>query len=70
VSLVDRAIRVGIRRGWSRGVGEGQRVWLILGGVAVVARLAGRALRRDSEVVFSEKIRPGESFVVTHEARS
>ena len=70
MSLVDRAIRAGIRRGWSRGVGDGQRVWLIVGGAAVIARLARRALHREPEVVFSEKIRPGESFVVTNEARS
>ena len=70
MSVVDRAIRAGIRRGWSRGVGEGQRVWLIVGGVAVVARLARYALHREPDLVFSEKLRPGESFVVTHEGRS
>jgi hypothetical protein len=70
VSVIDRAIRVVMRRGWDRGVGQGSRVWLVLGGVALIARLARRALRREPEVVFSEAIRPGESFEVTHEARA
>ncbi|HEX6391874.1 MAG TPA: hypothetical protein VFZ97_00420 [Acidimicrobiales bacterium] len=68
MTLVDRAIRLGIRRGWDRGVGEGSRVWVVIGGAALVARLARRALRREPEVVFSEEIKPGESFRVTHEA--
>ncbi len=70
MSLVDRAISLGIRRGWDRGVGRGQRVWLVVGGVALVARLARSALRREPEVVISKEIRPGESVMVTHEARS
>jgi hypothetical protein len=44
-------------------------MWLVLGGVAVVARLARTALHRESEVVFSEEIRPGQVFQVIHEAR-
>jgi len=70
MTLVDRAIRVGIRRGWDRGLGEGNRVWLILGAVALLARLGSRALRREPEIVFSQQISPGESFQVVHEPRS
>lgn len=69
MSVTDRLIRVGIRRGWDRGLGDGNRFWLMLGGVAVVARLARRAMRREPEVVFSEKLSPGESIRITHEAR-
>jgi hypothetical protein len=69
VTVVDRAIRVGIRRGWDRGLGEGSRLWLVLGAVALLARLGRRALNRQPEIVFSREIQPGESFQVIHEAR-
>ena len=68
MSVTDRLIRVGIRRGWDRGLGDGNRFWLVLSGVAVVARLARRALHREPEVVFSHKLAAGESIRVTHEA--
>ena len=68
MTLVDRAIRIGIRRGWDRGVGDGSRVWVLIGGAALLARLARRALRREPEIVFSQEIKPGESFRVIHEA--
>jgi hypothetical protein len=66
---MDRAIRVGIRRGWDRGMGEGNRLWLVVGGIALLARLGRRAMHREAEVVFSEELRPGDSFRVSHEAR-
>lgn len=69
MSVTDRLIRIGIRRGWDRGLGDGNRFWLVLGGVAVVARLTRRAMRREPEVVFSQKLSPGESIRVTHEAQ-
>jgi len=69
VTVTDRLIRVGIRRGWDRGIGDGNRFWVVLGGVALVARIARAALRREPEVVFSEKLAPGESFRITHEAK-
>lgn len=69
MTVTDRLIRVGIRRGWDRGLGDGNRFWLVVGGVALFARLARRAMRREPEVVFSEKLSPGESISVTHEAR-
>jgi hypothetical protein len=66
---MDRAIRVGIRRGWDRGLGDGNRLWLVVGAVALLARLGRRALHREPEVVFSQEIKPGESVRVVHEAR-
>ena len=69
MSVTDRLIRVGIRRGWDRGLGDGNRFWLVVGGVAVVARLTRRAMRREPEVVFSEKLSSGETIRITHEAR-
>ena len=70
MSVTDRLIRVGIRRGWDRGLGDGNRFWLVVGGVAVVARLARRALNREPEVVFSEKLSAGETIRITHEPSS
>ena len=69
MSVVDRAIRLGIRRGWDRGIGKGQRVWLVVGGVALLARLARAGLHREPEIVLSKELRPGESVRVTNEAR-
>ena len=64
--LLSAAVRYAMRQGWSRGVLDGQRGWIVVGGIAVVSHLAGRAFGRDVDVVFSESIAPGESFVVSH----
>ena len=69
MSVTDRLIRVGIRRGWDRGLGDGNRFWLMIGGLAVLARLRRRAMHRQPEVVFSEKLVSGESIRITHEAK-
>jgi hypothetical protein len=45
----------------------GNRFWVVVGGAALIAHLAGRALARKTDVVFSEELRPGQSFVVTQE---
>jgi hypothetical protein len=59
-------VRAAMRRGWSRGVVEGDRTWVVVGGLALLAHLAGRALKRDEDVVFHQDLRPGESFLITH----
>jgi hypothetical protein len=64
--LLSTAVRYGIRKGWSEGVLGGNSTWIAVGGVALVSHLAGRALARNEDVVFSEKIAPGESFRITH----
>lgn len=69
MSVTDRLIRVGIRRGWDRGLGDGNRFWLMIGGLAVLVRLGRRAMHREPEVVFSEKLVSGESIRITHEAK-
>jgi len=66
--LIRFVIRAGIRRGWDRGVLDGNRTWIVVGGAALIANLAGRALHREPEVVFLEKLEPGQSFRITHEA--
>jgi len=64
--LLRTLIRVGMRRGWSRGVVEGNRAWVVIGGIALVGHLAGRTLGRKEVVVFRERLEPGQSFRVTH----
>lgn len=64
----QRLLRSLMRRGLRRGVFEGSRTWTGIGGVALFAYLAGRALRRDVDVVFSEELRPGEIMRIVHEA--
>jgi hypothetical protein len=59
VNLIEKAMRYGLRRGWERGVLEGNRTWVVIGGAAVIAYLA--------ETVFSELLQPGEAFRITHE---
>ncbi len=59
-------VAAGIRRGWRDGLVGGNRAWVVVGGVAVIGHLAGRALGREEEIVFREQLRAGESFRVTH----
>lgn len=67
---MNRILRLLMRKGWRRGVVQGNRAWVVVGGVAFLAHLAGRALAREEETVFREKLRPGESFRVTNRAPS
>ena len=63
--LIRAGIRYGMRQGWSRGVLDGNWAWITIGGLALLGHLLGRA-GRGPEVVFSEKLAPGESFRITH----
>jgi hypothetical protein len=67
--LLTSAVRYLMRRGWDQGVLEGNRAWVIIGGAALLAHLAGRAMRRHPELVFSDLLQPGESFIITNEPR-
>jgi hypothetical protein len=64
--LLRTAIRAGMRQGWRRGVREGNQVWVVVGGIALLGHLAGRALGRKEETVFKEMLKPGQSFRITH----
>lgn len=68
--LLSSLIRAGMRQGWRRGVLGDSRGFLLVGAVALLAHLAGRAMGRQAEVVFSEPLRPGETFRVFHEPRA
>jgi hypothetical protein len=67
--LLSGLLRRGLREGLRRGVLGGERTWLILGGVALLAQLAVRALHKKSQVVFSERLGPGQSLVISHRPR-
>jgi hypothetical protein len=67
---VRRLLRRGMREGWKRGVAGGNQAWTVLGAAALIGWLATRAMHREPEVVFSEKLQPGESIRIVHEPRS
>jgi hypothetical protein len=68
--LVRYLIRHGMRQGWRRGVLGDSRAFLIIGGLALLANLLGRASGGAADVVFSEKLAPGETFQIFHEPRA
>jgi hypothetical protein len=47
----------------------GSPAWTGLGGLALLAYLAGKAWHKEADVVFSEKLAPGQTLRITHEAR-
>ena len=53
------------RKAWEDGLLGGDRRWLAVGAVVWTFTLAGRAWRRQPEVVYRTKLTPGESVVVT-----
>lgn len=63
--MLDRILRVGLRRAWRDGVVGGNRAWLAVGTVALGVRLLRRLTRAEPELV-SESLRPGETLVIAH----
>ena len=68
--LVEKAVRFGMRRGFERGLLDGNRAWVVLGGAALLAHLAGRALARRPETVFSDRLEPGDAIQIVHDSNS
>lgn len=66
--MMDRLFRLVIRQGWRRGVLGDSRFFLAAGALALLGQFARRH-RAKSEVVFSERLRPGEAFRIFHEPR-
>jgi hypothetical protein len=58
-----------VRIGFARGLG-GSRGWLALGVTAGGLRLLRRLAKREEEVVYLEKLLPGESLVIQHFPRT
>jgi hypothetical protein len=67
--LVASLVRRLLREGWRRGVLGGSPAWTAVGGVALLAYLAGRAWQNEGDVVFSEKLAPGQTLRIHHEPR-
>ena len=70
VTALETAVRFGLRRGWERGILDGNSTWVVIGGMALLAYLAGRALPRSAQTVFSQVLEPGDGLRITHEAPS
>ena len=58
-----------MKAGFRRGVVGGSTAWTAAGGLALIGYLAGRAWHKEPEVVFSEKLAPGQTLQITNEAR-
>jgi hypothetical protein len=54
-----------VRIGFARGLG-GSRGWLTLGVVAGGLRVLHRLATREEDVVYLEKLLPGQSLVIQH----
>lgn len=64
---MKRLLRAGMRQAWRRGILEGSRAWIVVGGVSLVGHLALKALKRNDEVIWSGELTPGQVLTVTHE---
>lgn len=67
IGITGRILRYLMRQGWRRGVVGGSAAWTAVCGLGILGYLAGRAWHREPEVVFSEKLAPGEVIRITHE---
>jgi len=67
---LDRALRFGMRRGLDQGVLEGRRGWIVVGGMALLGHLAGRALSRRPETVFFQELQPGDTIQISNETHN
>jgi hypothetical protein len=59
-------MRLLFRNGFRKGVLGGSRPWLVVFGLAATVRMIQRINDRESEIVYSEKLEPGESIVIAH----
>lgn len=59
-----------VRKGLRRGVLGGETPWLVLGALALLAQFGLKVWKKQPEVVFSEKLGPGEQLIITHRDRS
>ena len=63
-NLWHSALRRGMRNGFDRGLLAGHPVWLILGALALLAHLAGRAMARRPELVFIDELELDEELQI------
>jgi hypothetical protein len=66
VSRLDRVLKAATRRGTTAGLGDGSRVWLVLGAGAALVRLLRWMAGPGKPTVVTEELRPGETLVIRH----
>lgn len=70
MSVIWRSLlRRGMRRGFDRGVLEGSPTWLVLGALALLAHLAGRAMERHPDLILRADLEPDAAFEIVEVKR-
>ncbi len=64
--MLERLLREATRRGLRRGIGEGSRVWLLVGAAAVGLRLLRWMAGPGKPIVVTEELAPGETLEIRH----
>ena len=59
-------LRLLLRRGLWNGLVGGSRFWMVVGGAAAGVRIIRRLSGREPKVVYSEKLEPGQTVVISH----
>jgi hypothetical protein len=63
---MNSLIRVGIRRGFQQGFLRGNRMWMVIGGLALGARVIQRMAEREVVVAYREELPPGDKLIITN----
>jgi hypothetical protein len=58
-------LRRGMRLGFDRGVLGGSPLWLVVGALALLGHLAGRAMHRDVELVLRANIERDDVYEIS-----
>jgi len=61
-ALVSR----GLREGFRRGVIQGSRPWMVVGGIALVLRVVQRLGAKEEAVVYREVLAPGQTVSISN----
>ena len=64
---MEALLRVLLRNGVRRGIMGNSRVWTVVAVFAGAMRLKQWLNRRDTNIVYSEELQPGETLVIAHE---
>jgi hypothetical protein len=66
VNTVANWLSWAVRRGFQRGLVEGDQFWLVVGAMAFLLQLGIRVYRKNPQVVFSGRVPIGGELAVTH----
>ena len=59
-------VGLAFRHGFTKGVLGGRRPWFIVFGIAAGVRLLRKIAGSETQVVYSEPLKPGETLVIAH----